>query len=208
MELRTAIQTRASVRQYAEGSVPVDDLREMVRLAGLAPSANNSQPWRYIAITNKEILREMASAVKAKINATLPDSADEARKKAKSQVEWFSTFFQDAPAVFAVAACPYRAVIDDALPEGLSHEELNALRGHPDVQSIGASVQNLLLAAVEMGYGTCWMSGPLLARKELEQILGLESPWSLAALVTVGRPGASAKQREKKPVEEIFELRA
>jgi nitroreductase len=208
MELRTAIETRASVRHFAEGDIPVSDLREMVRLAGLAPSANNSQPWRFIAVTNRDLLRGMADAVREKIGEMLPDSPDEAKKKAKSQVEWFSTFFADAPAVFAVAGCPYRAVIDDALPPELTHEEMNALRRHPDIQSIGASIQNLLLAAVDMGYGGCWMSGPLLARDDLERLLGLASPWSLAALVAVGRPGGAVKPREKKPVDEIFELRS
>lgn len=208
MELRTAIETRASVRHFAEGAVPVDDLREMVRLAGLAPSANNAQPWRFIGITNRDLLKDMASTVKAKIDEMLPDSPDEAKKKTKSQVEWFSTFFADAPAVFAVASCPYRAIIDDALPPGFTHQEMNALRGHPDVQSIGASIQNLLLAALDMGYGGCWMSGPLLARHELERLLSLEAPWSLAALVVVGKPGTSVKPREKKSVGEIFELRS
>lgn len=208
MELRTAIESRASVRQYAQGEVPAADLREMVRLAGLAPSANNSQPWRFIAITNRGLLRSMADAVLAKIDAMLPDSEDEAKKKAKSQVEFFSTFFGDAPAVFAVASCPYKAVIDDALPSDLTHEEMNALRRHPDIQSIGASIQNLLLAAVDMGYAGCWLSGPLLARDALERLLGLEEPWSLVAMVAVGKPAADVKPRAKKRVDDIFELRA
>jgi nitroreductase len=208
MELKAAIESRASVRRFAEGDVPVADLREMVRLAGLAPSANNSQPWRFIAITNRGLLKQMADAVRARIDDVLPDSPDEAKKKAKGQVEWFSTFFGDAPAVFAVASCPYKAVIDDALPAELTHEEMNALRRHPDIQSVGASIQNLLLASVDMGYGGCWLSGPLLARDALESLLGLDSPWSLTALVAVGKPGSAVKPREKKPVDEIFELRA
>lgn len=209
MELKEAIEKRASVRQFNNDQISVEDLREMVRLAGLAPSINNSQPWRYIAITNKELLKTMASAVHNKINETLPDTDEESEKKAKAQVDWFSTFFVDAPAVIAVATHPYEAIVDKALHDtSLCHEDINAMRGHPDIESIGASIQNLLLAAVDKGYGACWLSGPLMAREELENMLGINQPWKLAAMIAVGKPSAHVEQRDKKPVDEIFELRA
>ncbi|MCE5197428.1 MAG: nitroreductase family protein [Armatimonadota bacterium] len=207
MELREVIETRASVRQFAGDMVPVEHLREMVRLAGLAPSINNSQPWRFIAMTNRELLASLAGAVRGKVEEMLPVCNDEEERRAKSQVEWFSTFFEDAPAVIAVVACPYQAIVDKALPHtNLSHDDLNAMRGHPDIESIGASIQNLMLAAVNMGYGTCWLSGPLIAREALEERLRIEQPWRLAAMIAVGKPAHTTRQREKKPVEEIFEL--
>lgn len=207
MQLREAIEKRASVRQFT-GDVRDEDLREMVRLAHLAPSINNSQPWRFIAIKNRGLLKDMASAVHVKIAETLPDSDDEPAKKAKQQVDWFSTFFGDAPAVIAVLTRPYEAVVDCVLPKGeLSHEDMNAMRGHPDIESIGAAVENLLLAAEDMGYGSCWLSGPLVAREEIEDLLDVDEPWRLAALVTVGKAASEHKQREKKPLEEVFEIR-
>ncbi len=81
------------------------------------------------------------------------------------------------------------------------------MRGYPDIQSIGAAVQNLLLAALDIGYGTCWLSGPVVAREEIEACLDIQTPWRLAAMVAVGKPFGNATQREKKPIEEIFELR-
>lgn len=209
MELKDAIEKRGSVRQFTNDSVSAEDLREMVRLAGLAPSVNNSQPWRFIAITNRDLLRSMAEMVHRRVCEMLPDSDDENRKKARSQVEWFSTFFADAPAVIVVAAQPYEAIVDRALPAtSLTHEDMNAIRGYPDIQSIGASIQSLMLAAVDMGYGACWLSGPLVARDDLENTLGVQSPWRIAAMVALGRPAAAMRQNPKKPVEEIFELRA
>lgn len=209
MELREAIEKRASVRQFSSDSINADHLREMVRLAGLAPSINNSQPWRFIAITNSSLKRKMADIVHAKINHVLPDANEEQAKKAKAQVDWFSTFFNNAPAVIVVATCPYSAIVDNALVNtALSHEDMNAMRGHPDVESIGAALENLLLAAVDLGYGACWLSGPMIANKELEAELELANPWRLAAMIAIGKPSAVVKQRDKKPVDEIFELRA
>ena len=209
MELKDAIEKRASVRQFTSDEVSVGNLREMIRLAGLAPSINNSQPWRFIAITNRELLNSMSNIVHREINEMLPEADDETANKAKLQVDWFSTFFADAPAVIAVAKCPYDAIVDHALPKtNLTHEDVNVLRGHPDIESIGASIQNLLLAAIDLGYGTCWLSGPLVAREALETELNIQSPWQLAALVAVGKPAVNVPQRVKKPVEDIFELKA
>lgn len=208
MELKEAIERRASVRQFARDDVHDDDLREMVRLAHLAPSVNNSQPWRFVAVRNRELLEEMSSAVHRKVSEMLPDSDEEPAHRAKEQVDWFSTFFGNAPAAIAVLTRPYEAIVDSALPSGLSHEDMNSVRGHPDIESIGAAIENLLLAAVDLGYGTCWLSGPLVAREELEAILDVREPWRIAAMVAVGRPASEHRPREKKPLEEVFELRA
>jgi nitroreductase len=181
----------------------------MVRLAGLAPSVNNSQPWKFIAITNRDLLKNMADAVHKAVEQCIPICDDENEKHTREQVEWFSTFFGDAPAVIAVAQCPYEAIVDNALEHsGMSHNDINALRGHPDIESIGAAIENLILAAVDMGYGACWLSGPLIARQALEDCIGIGEHWRLAAMVAVGKAAHDVGQCNKKPVEEIFELKA
>lgn len=208
MQLKEAIERRASVRQFTKGEVRDEDLREMARLAHLAPSVNNSQPWRFIAIKNHGLLTTMAAAVHEKIREVLPDSDDESAKRAKQQVDWFSTFFGDAPAAIAVLSRPYEAVVDCVLPgTNLSHEQMNVMRGCPDIESIGAAVEHILLAAEDMGYGACWLSGPLIAREKLDELLEVNAPWRLAALVAVGRTAAEHRQKEKLPLEEVFEFR-
>jgi len=207
MELRNVIESRASVREFSTEEVCNDDLREMVRLAHLAPSVNNSQPWRFVAIKNRLLLEDMAAAVHTRILEMLPDGEDDERRRAKDQVDWFSTFFGKAPAVIAVLSRPYEAIVDCTLSDTLlSHDAMNAMRGHPDIESIGAAVENLLLAAEDMGYGACWLSGPLVAREELERLLDVSEPWRLAAMVAVGKPASTHRQREKKPLDEVFEL--
>jgi nitroreductase len=208
MEFRDLVESRVSIRQFAPDQVPPADVREMVRLAGLAPSPNNSQPWQFVAVTRPSLLHEMGEAVHAKVRAILPDPGSDEGRHARQRVEHFSTFFTEAPLVVAVVLLPYESVAEAAL-EGsrLTGAQVNAMRGQPDIQSLGAAVEHLLLAAADLGYGGCWLSGPLVARGALERLLGIQPPGRLAAMVTIGRPsGAAGPRRERKTVDEILRV--
>jgi len=207
MQLKEAIEQRASIRKFTFEKVAPDDLAEMVRRAGLAPSINNEQPWKFIAILKPELLQAMADAVQARLDEMFPDAGKSQDRGIKSTIEYYSTFFREAPALLAVLSKPYEAMIDKLLLfRGLAHEDVNETRNHPDVQSIGAAVQNLLLSAVDLGYGACWLSGMMVARQELERLLQIETPWHLAAFVAVGKAAAPARQRDKKSIDEIFTI--
>ncbi len=204
MELYKVIDKRMSFRSFSPEPVPVDDLAELVRCASLAPSISNAQPWRFIAVTNPELLQKMSQAVQKKINEMWGMAAGEPRQA----VERFSTFFAEAPALIAVVELPYRSVADKLGAEsGIAHEELNRMRGYPAVQSIGAAVQNMLLRATDMEYGSCWLSGMMVAREDLEKLLGIAEPERLVTAVVIGRPGPDYPEpKPRKRVEEMLTL--
>jgi nitroreductase len=203
MELKTAIEDRTSIRVFRDEKISMDDIREMVRLAGLAPSVNNYQPWRYIAVLNRELLNRMADVVALKIEG-LPSSKSIASKNVKTQVTWFSTFFKDAPVLLALVIKPYETVLESAVE--MTHDEINKLRNYPDIQSAGASIQNILLTAVDMGYGACWLSGPMFAREEMEKMLNIKSPEKLLAFVVIGRPRSEHKPKNKPNLADSLEI--
>jgi len=203
MELKAAIEKRTSVRVFSDELVSLADIKEMVRLAGLAPSVNNFQPWRYIAVFNKELLNKMADLVTQSIE-NLPSSKSIAAKNIKSQVTWFSTFFKDAPVLLVLVTKPYETVLESGVE--LSHNEINEIRNYPDIQSAGASIQNILLSAVDMGYGACWMSGAMFARKELETMLKVESPEKILAFVVIGRSRSEHKAKDKPNLADSLEI--
>jgi len=203
MELKAAIEARTSVRVFSEERVPMSDIKEMVRLAGLAPSVNNFQPWRYIAVLNKDILNRMADIVTEKIE-NLPSTKSIAAKNVKNQVTWFSTFFKDAPVVLILVTKPYETVLESGVE--LTHDEINVIRNHPDIQSAGASIQNILLSAVDMGYGACWLSGAMFAREEIEKMLNIKAPEKMLAFVVIGKPRSENKPKMKPNLADTMEI--
>lgn len=195
MDIIKAIQTRSSIRNFAKEEVNSDEIKEMIRLAGLAPSINNYQPWQYFVVTNKDLLANMAKEVALSISK-LPESSSRLSKHIKNQLTWYSTFFQEAPALIALAARKYESDMEKG--STLTKDQLDEINNFPDLQSAGASVQNLLLAATSMGYGTCWMSGPLHAKDKLEMLLGIANPWSLVTFVAIGKPGEPSPAKTKR----------
>jgi nitroreductase len=204
MELKQTIEKRMSIRSFTDEAVIESDLKEMVRRAGLAPSLNNSQPWKFIAITNKAKLKEMAELVISKLSE-LPLRLDDAgQKRQLTKVEWYSTFFENAPSLIALIMKPHETDLDKSV--NLPHEDIIQLRNYPDLQSAGASIQNILLSSVDLGYGACWLSGPMIAKAELQNYLNIELPWHLISFVAIGKPFGYPQRPTKKGIDEIFTL--
>ena len=207
MEFSKAAEQRTSVRSFTSEPVPEDKLREMVRIAGMAPCIGGKEVWNFVAITNKELIEKMAHAVKAKYDEILPKNDERITDSVRSSVEMFSSIFTKAPAVIAVLAEPYTAIIDKVLSQtSHSHSDINKLRNYPDIQTMGAAIENLLLAATDLGYGACWQTGAMVAKEELSKLIGIKEPFSLIAFVAVGKPDIEVMPRVKKPVEEIFSV--
>lgn len=58
-----AIHYRRSVRKYdASKPIPVEDVKECIKLASLAPNSSNMQLWEFYHITDTAILKKLAAA--------------------------------------------------------------------------------------------------------------------------------------------------
>jgi len=56
-----SIEKRRSIRKYKKGEpVTKEQLKALLEAAMLAPSARNSRPWEFIAVTKREVLNEIA----------------------------------------------------------------------------------------------------------------------------------------------------
>lgn len=62
MELFDAIFTRRSIRQYTEEPVSDADLKQILSAAMVAPTARNTQDWRFVVINDKAVLEKIPEA--------------------------------------------------------------------------------------------------------------------------------------------------
>ena len=62
MEVFKAIQTRRSVRKYKPDALPEEKLQKVLEAARLAPSAHNSQDWKFIVVKDSAKRKALAEA--------------------------------------------------------------------------------------------------------------------------------------------------
>ncbi|MEW6410128.1 MAG: nitroreductase family protein [Nitrospirota bacterium] len=206
MELFETINKRRSIRRFKDASVPHEDILKIIDAARKAPSAGNSQPWHFIIIKDKRITRRMADAVRTTTDGLIKRSkTKDVRKRLQAYKEFFYTFFEKAPVTIVVLTTSYESAVDKILKEmGISDEKLFSLRPLPGLQSVSAGIENMLLTVHALGYGACWMTGPLIAADKFKEILPIEEPWFPVALVPIGIPDESPPERQRKPIEEII----
>ncbi len=60
METWDAITARRNVREFAERVIPDADLDRVLEAGRIAPSSQNNQPWDFVVVTDREMLRELS----------------------------------------------------------------------------------------------------------------------------------------------------
>ena len=187
MDFFEAVRQRRSVRRYKPDPVPDAAVQAMLEAARLAPSAENTQPWHFIVIRDREMLAQLQAMVNAVAETKLASARTDEERKAVRQLVPYSRQFE-APVVIAVLG---------KMRESLVYFE-------PVLQSVAAAITQMHLAATALGYGSCWASGPVaLAGEELEALLGVERPWRLLAVVSVGLPDEKQWNILKRPIKDI-----
>lgn len=146
MEFKDVVYGRRSVRKFKD--TPVDDkiLKKIVDAALWAPSGVNLQPWYYVVIRTPEKmtrLKEMMSVVSDRDKPHLEERFLAHPEVVKTTLSFISTLGGAPAVVLAFRDKPdYTWAL---LDEGV-------------VQSVAASMENLVLSAYDHGVSSCWMT--------------------------------------------------
>jgi nitroreductase len=73
-----------------------------------------------------------------------------------------------------------------------------------DYQSVGACVQNMLLAAESLSLGGVWLGQILKNRDRVNQILGIEERYELMAMLALGHPVHRNQQSNRKDLDHFI----
>lgn len=211
-ELSELIKTRRSIRKFEDKPVPEEVLIKALELATWAPNGGNYQPWRFLVITNKSIINKIADEVKSK--TMLMGSWPEADQFGETVRRWQknSDFFRGAPVCIAVLMGKYLSMADQILKtreekDPLAQEIRSSRQlGNSTLQSVAAAISYLLVALHFFGIGTTWVAGIQVAKKEIEQLLKVQSEWDLVDLVPLGYPAEAPTPPQRKPISEVVQF--
>jgi nitroreductase len=182
-----AIAGRRSIRAFKEEGLSEEAVTRILAAASQAPSGKNRQPWRFIVI-REDKRAEMVGVMRDAIAALKARGEDTGSAQCTANV-------MEQASVTVFVANPHG--IDPWLARSVDQvfQEL------VDVQSVGAAIQNMLLAATDLGIGSLWICDVLYVVTELKTWLKEEG--QLIAAVSFGVPDESPDARPRKPLDEF-----
>jgi nitroreductase len=202
------IYKRHSIRKFKDEVVPMNDLEDIIKAATYAPSGKNVQNWHFVIIRNKEKINEIVKVVEDKNAEIAAKIVDEDIKATFTKFLKYHTAFRNAPCLILVYVGNYKPTgFEEFKAINESKDAIqDLLNTAPGIQGAAAAMQNLLLAAASLGYGTCWMTGPNYAAKEIGEAINFKKEgYSLMALTPIGLPLENEnKSPIRKPVDEVI----
>ena len=189
---------RRSVRAYQDRPVPRQALEMMLEAAGWAPSPHGRQPWRFAVLTKPSSKANLANAMGFDWQRALAMDG-QPQEIIQIRLEKSHERIRAAPAI--VLACLYLEDLDRYPDQDRQHaEEVMA------IQSLGASIQNMLLAAYAIGLDCGWMCAPLFVPDTVRSALQLDEHLIPQALITVGYAARDPRRRPHRPLDELLVL--
>lgn len=191
MDLLTAIRSRRSLRRLAERPVPDEVVRELVALACTAPAPHHTRPWRFVLVrpeTRPHLATAMTDAWRGDMTADgeTPERIEKLLERSRQRIE-------GAPVLLLAGLSLAGA---KQWPDG----RRRAAERDMFVQSLGAALQNLSLAAQEYGLGCCVLGSPLFCAPAVSEALSLLGDVEPLFLVMLGYPPAGFKPAPRNAV--------
>lgn len=187
-----AIDNRRSIRKFQNTPLPRACVLEILQCALKAPSSKNRQPWKFVVVEGRareEMLRAFEQGLnREEASPLLPDSNIHL-PAAKHTLK----ILRQAPVVIFVVNPLGKPLGASLTAEERVYEICNT-------QSVAAAIENMLLAATEMGVGSLWVCDIYFAYAELCAWLRPEG--ELLAAVALGYPDEAPAPRPRRGIED------
>lgn len=190
-ELGALMKAQRACRRFdPEGKVLDSDVEQMLQLAVHAPSAENTQPWSFVVVRDDDTRKMLADWWTETWNAGggefVKQSVDDPALVSDLEYGFVRGGFAAAPVVIVVCADTDRVA------------EIYA------ASSIYPAVQNLLLAAADLGYGSCLTTGlTTFGVDRVRERLALPDTLLPMAAVYVGRSAKELSPPRRRPATDV-----
>ena len=175
MSFLDLVNKRYSVRNYNDTPVAQDTMNRCIEAARLAPSACNSQPWKFIVVDDAELLKKFARA-------------------AFEGILKFNHFVFDAPALVVIVSERQKAFAKIA---GM------VKRKNFSQMDVGIATEHFCLQAAEEGLGTCMLGW--FNETKVKKMLSIPRPKRVELIISVGfSADETIPDKKRKSIDEIL----
>jgi nitroreductase len=163
------ITSRQSDRRYEKRPVEQEKLDRIIEAARMSPSANNAQPWKFIVITDPDLIARIADAASAKLLG-------------------MNSF---------VGQAPVQIIIVREKSDLQTRAAMVVKKRDYSLIDIGVAAGNICLQAEAEGLGSCiigWFD-----EKALRKHLGIPSSKRVELIITLGYSLSQQREKKRKP---------
>jgi len=191
-ETLASIERRHSVRMFADSPVPDAHLTAILRAANQAPSAHNTQSWRFVVVRGRRKM-DLAHLVTSRANSFPRPASTLLRMGARSIIS--------APVVIAVANTGELIAHGTDL-FGVDEVAARDFFRTMEIQNSAAAVENMLIAATSLGLASVWLGILFLIKDDILGFLG-ERQGEFMAVVPLGYASRPTTGPKKAPLESV-----
>lgn len=179
MSFTEMLKKRRSIRDFQEKDVPLTVIEEIIKESSLAPSASNNQPWRFIIVADREMMKKISAESKKNL---LEDFSRQPSPQASSyeailKDEKFNVFYNAPCVIYIIGSKEARSLdVDGAL-----------------------AAAYLMFAATERGLGTCWIGlASHIRDHDMKAVMGIPEDCRIVAPIIIGYPRFVPEPPERK----------
>lgn len=173
-EMLALIARRQSDRGYTDKPVEQEKLDRILEAGRIAPSACNSQPWKFIVVSDESVKTQIAEAASAKALG-------------------MNTFVHQAPMFIIVVR--EKANISSRIGAAVKAKDYSLI-------DIGIATENMCLQAAAEGLGSCMMGW--FNEKLVKKILSIPSSKRVELIVSIGYSSKELRDKIRKPQNEVI----
>jgi nitroreductase len=167
------IISRQSDRKYSDRPVEREKLDRILEAGRMAPSACNAQPWKFILVTDQDLIIKIAEAASAKLIG-------------------MNSFVARATAIIVIVR--EKPNLSSKVGATIKNKDYSLI-------DIGIATENVCLQAKAEGIGSCiigWFD-----ESELRNILSIPKSKRVELIITLGYSLSEQREKKRKPLEEI-----
>jgi nitroreductase len=168
------IVSRQSDRKYSNKPVEEEKLERILEAARMSPSACNAQPWKFIVVTDPDLIKALAEAASARILG-------------------MNTFVVQAMAIIVVVR--EKPNFSSKIGGTIKSKDYSLI-------DIGIASENICLQARAEGIGSCMIGW--FDEDSVRKILGIPGKKRVELLITLGYSLSDQRTKKRKPREEVI----
>lgn len=199
MQLSETIYIRRSIHEFEKYEMSIQEVNEILKAGTYAPSAKNRQPWFFNILCDDQPKTEFIESMK---NGILKlEQRYQQKQIPRPDIEGAKGTLKcmGNASVIILVSCQkkYTNIYEDGVSWSLSAKDIEVT----DILSIGAAIQNILLKATDMGYGTLWVCDIFYAYPQIVEFLQTKD--DIISAVCIGKTKHYPHNFSRLPLEKV-----